>query len=59
MIANKQELMLILMQLLVSRSTKEAIIEDLIHDPAKYAEEFRVIEEILGQDLEYQKNWSV
>jgi hypothetical protein len=33
--------MLILRQLLVGRSTTEAIIEDLIPDPVNNAEEFR------------------
>ena len=54
MVANQQEMMLILRQLLVGRSTTEAIIEDLILDSANNADEFRVIEEKLGQDLEYK-----
>ena len=54
MVANQQEMMLILRQLLVGRSTTEAIIEDLIPDPVNNAEEFRVREEKLGQDLEYK-----
>ena len=39
---------------MVGRSTTEAIIEDLILDSANNADEFRVIEEKLGQDLEYK-----
>ena len=54
MVANQQEMMLILRQLLVGRSTAEAIIEDLIPDSANDADEFRVIEEKLGQNLEYK-----
>ena len=54
MVANQQEMMLIFRQLLVGRSTTEAIIEDLIPDSANNADDFRVIEEKLGQDLEYK-----
>jgi hypothetical protein len=39
---------------LVGRSTTEAIIEDLISDHVNNADEFRIIEEKLGQDLEYK-----